>query len=353
MALKREEMDGVGEMGGGEVESTSEQDAESASPSASRPPQEARGEESASFGINIPFDAHQAALTLYPPSCPVIHTDATKKPPAVTFGKVKSVSFNMASKEFLYHVTTTQGSTENTILALENQLSFAPLCTVEIKISDESGSTTTSATVLTSYQPIPSSEVLYSLQKDSGTVLHGISKDCIKYRNVHSSLNPSDTILIPNTNSAASASRTDQSDPTATSATSPPMRKRPLISEGQQEDVAAKYSTSNDEPAVKRARALNGSYASLASANDTARSTVSDIGFNERVYEAQSVAHASTLAAGKVSVGGGELPSRRQPFESDSGDDTDLYESKLVIPSTVFDEHEVKGNFIYTRTLVA
>jgi hypothetical protein len=138
----------------------------------------------------IAFDAQQAAVTPYPPGCPVMHVDNTKKegPPVVTMGEVRSVSCNVTSKEFLYHVIRKrrEGPAEAPIIATEAQLSFAPFCAVEAKIYDASGSTKKSAVVLTSYQPLPTSEALYSIQEDCprGALFHGIPKQSIKYRPV-------------------------------------------------------------------------------------------------------------------------------------------------------------------------
>ena len=134
----------------------------------------------------MPLDNRHAAFTSYPPGCPVLHVDATRAPPVVTMGVVTSVSFDVSSKELFYHVAPINVRTEDIIFALEDQLQFAPLCTVEADIDDGSGLTTKQAIVLTSYQPSSKSFALYSLQEDipSGALFHGITKAYVKYRPV-------------------------------------------------------------------------------------------------------------------------------------------------------------------------
>jgi len=138
---------------------------------------------------SFPLTREQAAITAYPPGCPVLHVDESETPPVVTVGEVDSVSFDVSSKDLLFRVTPNDAYTTAVapIVASESQLLFAPLCTVEATIRGISESTTKPAIVLTSYQPRPASEALYSLQEEeSGSLLHGLPKTCIKYRPVDS-----------------------------------------------------------------------------------------------------------------------------------------------------------------------
>ena len=155
-----------------------------ASPAVSATPHPLSSAEPPVDGPTIPFDEKQASWTLYPPGCSVLHVNPVANWPAITLGVVQSVSFHVASKEMLYHIVPQDrlAVTKDPTIALENNLLFAPCCPVKVEITDAFGTTTKNGTVLTSYQPLPSSEALYSIQEDSGSVLHGISKACIKYR---------------------------------------------------------------------------------------------------------------------------------------------------------------------------
>jgi hypothetical protein len=139
-------------------------------------------------GPTIPFDEKQASLTTYPPGCSVLHvTPAENRSGAIislSLGVVQSVSFHVASKELLYHIVPEDrlAVSKDPTIALENHLLFAPCCPVKVEITDAFGTTAKNGTVLTSYQPLPSSEALYSIQEESGSLLHGIWKKLIKYR---------------------------------------------------------------------------------------------------------------------------------------------------------------------------
>jgi hypothetical protein len=131
---------------------------------------------------NIPFDEKQASLTSYPPGCPVLHVNASAIPPVVTIGQTQSVAFNMAARELQFCIIPAHGG--EAIVASESQLQYAPRCPVEATVNDDTGPTTRQASVLTSYQPSPTSVALYSVQEDGacGSIFHGIPKESIKYR---------------------------------------------------------------------------------------------------------------------------------------------------------------------------
>jgi hypothetical protein len=138
-------------------------------------------------GPTIPFDDSQASLTSFPPGCSVLHVDSTKQPPSTTLGVVESVSFHVATKELLYKVVPQDLllTSKDSITALEAQLLFAPLCTVEVEFATEFETTTKVGTVLNCYHPKNAPEALYSIQEDSGSLLHGISKAYVKYKPIN------------------------------------------------------------------------------------------------------------------------------------------------------------------------
>jgi len=144
-------------------------------------------------GPIIPFDNNQASLTSYPRGCPVLHVNVTVMPPVITIGVVHSVSFNVASKELLFHVSAqNRMNAGDHILASEAQLQLAPLCKVEAEVNDGTGLTKKSATVLTSYQPTANSPALYSLREDgpSGSLFHGIPRESLRYQQIDSVAEP-------------------------------------------------------------------------------------------------------------------------------------------------------------------
>lgn len=136
----------------------------------------------------FPLTTDQARVTAFPPGCNVLHVDNSTPRPNVTEGTVKSISFDVASKELLYRVKPTNGgnSDDEMIVAFESQLLFASLCPVEATLNNGSAeSTTKPAVILSSYQPVRAKEPLYSLQEEeSGALLHGLPRACIKYRPV-------------------------------------------------------------------------------------------------------------------------------------------------------------------------
>lgn len=173
--------------------------------------------------VLFPLTPEQARVTAFPPGCDVLHVNDEDSPPTVTLGQVESVSFDVASKELLYAVVPKNdpitSNSQSSIVASETQLLFAPLCTVEATLNGSLGPTTKPAIVLTSYQPCPLAEPLYSLQEeDSGALLHGLPKACVKYRPVESREQTEQEVssegTVQETETAADASRNEPHEET-------------------------------------------------------------------------------------------------------------------------------------------
>ena len=129
----------------------------------------------------------KASMTSFPPGCPVLHVDTTASPPVVTMRKVESVSVDLSSFAFSYHVTSNTGG-DDAIIAPESQLQWTPSCNVWAYVTSETGPAWKPCIVLTGYQPTPQSVPLFSLQEvgSTGSLFHGIPKEYVCYRHAGS-----------------------------------------------------------------------------------------------------------------------------------------------------------------------
>jgi hypothetical protein len=128
----------------------------------------------------------KATLTKFPPGSLVLYKNDTSMDDQIKRGLVESVSIDLSpeksSKDYFYNVSFENKTT--TTIAGESQLQWAPSCPVWAKpIMRDPGFEWKSATVVGSYQDGSHSEPMYSIKvAGSGALFHGVSGDCIRYR---------------------------------------------------------------------------------------------------------------------------------------------------------------------------
>ncbi len=128
----------------------------------------------------------KATLTKFPPGSLVLYKNDTSMDDQIKRGLVESVSIDLSpeksSKDYFYNVSFENKTT--TTIAGESQLQWAPSCPVWAKpIMRDPGLEWKSATVVGSYQDGSHSEPMYSIKvAGSGALFHGVSGDCIRYR---------------------------------------------------------------------------------------------------------------------------------------------------------------------------
>ena len=146
----------------------------------------------------------KATLTKFPPGALVLYKNNASMDTEIKRGVVESVSIDLtpenSSRDYFY--TVSFETEQEPIIAGETQLQWASSTPVWAKpIINNPELEWKSATVVGSYQETCDSEPMYSIMvAGSGALFHGVSGDCIRYRQSEGTI----PATIQPTNTAAS-----------------------------------------------------------------------------------------------------------------------------------------------------